>query len=138
MVMFTCSILDHFLQVLSKISMWHFIVTWLISRQFTCRDVKLVAFLASNKRWKISSQQYSFWLPWLSVLGFNSKVFVQTVICYWSKGLPGLLVFFGFFILLCRTNFKQIWKCISRTYIFVITIRKDMPLPIINNSKFII
>ena len=31
---------------------------------------------------KISYQQLSFWFPWLSALVCNSKVFVQTVICY--------------------------------------------------------
>ena len=45
-------------------SIWHFGVTWLIFRQFPCRDVKPVAFLVSVKRWKISSRQPSFWFLW--------------------------------------------------------------------------
>ena len=43
--MFTFSVLDLFLQVLSKKAIWHFDVTWLISQQFSRRDSKSVAFL---------------------------------------------------------------------------------------------
>ena len=42
--MFTFSVLDLFLQVLSKKTVWYFDVTWLISQQFTSRDLKPVAF----------------------------------------------------------------------------------------------
>ena len=38
-----------FLQVLFKKLIWHFDVTWLISQQFTCRDIKPVAFLVPSK-----------------------------------------------------------------------------------------
>ena len=57
-------------------------VTWLFSRQFTRGDVKLVAFLVRNKKWKISNKQLSFDFPWLSALVCNNNALVQTVLCY--------------------------------------------------------
>ena len=39
------SVLDLYLQVLSKKSIWYFDVTWLILQQFTRRDLKPAAFL---------------------------------------------------------------------------------------------
>ena len=68
-----------FFQVLLKKFIWHFGVTRLISRQFTRRGVKPMAFLVSIKRWKISSQQPLFRFPWLSDLVCNSNDFVQTI-----------------------------------------------------------
>ena len=43
--MFTFSVLDLFLQVLSKKSIWHFDVTWLILQRFSREDLKPVIFL---------------------------------------------------------------------------------------------
>ena len=45
LVIFFFSVLDLFLQVLSKNSIWHFDIIWLISQQFTRRDLTPVAFL---------------------------------------------------------------------------------------------
>ena len=63
--------------------------TWLIYQQFTCRNLRPVAFLVSIKRWKISKPAVivsgtcpSFRFPWLPALVCFSKVFVQTVLCY--------------------------------------------------------
>ena len=44
MVMFTFSVLD-LLEVLSKESIGYFDITWLISQQFTGRDIKPAAYL---------------------------------------------------------------------------------------------
>ena len=75
-------------------------VTWLISQQFSCRDLKPVAFPVSIKSQKISKPAIItlgtcplFWSPWLSALVCNSKVFVQTKICYQSKRLRPLRLF---------------------------------------------
>ena len=43
--MFTFSVLDLFLQVLSKKSIWHFDVTWLILQRFSREDLKPVILL---------------------------------------------------------------------------------------------
>ena len=56
-VMLTFSVLDLFLQLLSKKSIWYFVVAWSISQQFTRRYLKSVAFFVSIKRWRISSQK---------------------------------------------------------------------------------
>ena len=61
---------------------WHFGVTWLISREFTSRDVKPVAFLVSVERWKVPSQQTQFWFPWLSVLTPSKQR--PEYVSYWS------------------------------------------------------
>ena len=49
-----------------------------ISRQFTHRDAKPVAFLVSIKRWKILYQQLSFWFPWLLAPGVEIRLFCLT------------------------------------------------------------
>ena len=45
MVMFSFSVLDLFLQVLFEMAISHIDFTWLISQQFTRRDLKPVDFL---------------------------------------------------------------------------------------------
>ena len=45
--MFTFSILDYFFASFVQKSIWHFDVTWLISQQFSRRDLKPVTFLVS-------------------------------------------------------------------------------------------
>ena len=49
MLMLTFSVLDLFLQMLSKKAIWHFDVIWLVSQQFTRRDLKPVAFPVCSK-----------------------------------------------------------------------------------------
>ena len=47
--MFLFSVLDLFLQILSKKYIWRFDVTWLISQQFICIGLKPAAFLVQKR-----------------------------------------------------------------------------------------
>ena len=66
-MMFTFFVLDLFLQVLFKKSIWQFHFTWLISQQFTRRYLKPVAFLVIY----LTNELYLF-----------NKLFVYSTIIY--------------------------------------------------------
>ena len=59
--MFTFSVLDLILQVVSKNSIWDFDVTQLISQQFTHRDLKPVVFLVYSENAKILTRSNSYY-----------------------------------------------------------------------------
>ena len=77
MGIFTYSVLDIMLQVLLKKFIWHFGVTWSISRQFTRRDMKPVAFLNLTKKMKDLKLTTLILVSWLSALACKKKVFFK-------------------------------------------------------------
>ena len=71
--MFTFSVVDLFLLLLIKKSMWHFGVTWLISQLFPCRDFKPVAFLIQQLSTYVTMEEVLI-INGLSISTLSSKL----------------------------------------------------------------
>ena len=90
----TVSVLETFLQVLSKNSIWHFDVAWLLFQQFNSRDLRPVPFLVilkfifnlndkessncetlKSKKYRLTYEPYYIWHPnlYLTVMNYCCK-----------------------------------------------------------------